>query len=213
MARRLGGGARVNLMPVVDDYVACLSGNCAVWHAANSVSAPAGEGMAIRAPRCWNGLRSCGRPRQDDGWAGWAWSAQPEPDTASARVCRTASGPAGGSTRSPGAASYRGPEREFAPPLDVRQHPEPRRISISDAQVKEAEGVVLAFAIALSRAASSQTTVQQYATSDCTATASADYTSTSGTLTMDARSSSASIEAGDRRLAPTKHSVTPSCCW
>ena len=69
----------------------------------------------------------------------------------------------------------------------------PVGISISDAEVEEAEGVVLAFAIALSRAASSQMTVQ-YATSDGTATAGADYTSTSGTLTIDAGSSSATIE-------------------
>ena len=71
----------------------------------------------------------------------------------------------------------------------------PVGISIGDAEVEEADGAVVAFAVALSRAASSQMTVD-YATSDGTATAGADYTSTSGTLTIDAGSSSGSIEVG-----------------
>ena len=71
----------------------------------------------------------------------------------------------------------------------------PVGISISDAEVEEDANAVIAFAIALSRAASSQMTVD-YATSDGTATAGADYTSTSGTLTIDAGSSSGSIEVG-----------------
>ena len=69
----------------------------------------------------------------------------------------------------------------------------PVGISITDAEVEEGANAVLVFAVALSRAASSQITVD-YATSDGTATAGADYTSTSDTLTIDAGSSSATIE-------------------
>ena len=71
----------------------------------------------------------------------------------------------------------------------------PVGISIADAEVEEGANAVLVFAIALSRAASSQMTVD-YATSNGTATAGADYTSTSGKLTIDAGSSSATIEVG-----------------
>ena len=69
----------------------------------------------------------------------------------------------------------------------------PVGISIADAEVEEGANAVLVFAIALSRAASSQMTVD-YATNDGTATAGADYTSTSDTLTIDAGTSSATIE-------------------
>ena len=69
----------------------------------------------------------------------------------------------------------------------------PVGISIADTEVEEGANAVLVFAVALSRTASSQMTVD-YATSDGTATAGADYTSTSGTLTIDAGSSSGSIE-------------------
>ncbi len=71
----------------------------------------------------------------------------------------------------------------------------PVGISITDAEVEEGANAVLVFAVALSRAASSQITVD-YATSDGTATAGADYTSSSDTLTIDAGSSSGSIEVG-----------------
>ena len=69
----------------------------------------------------------------------------------------------------------------------------PVGISIADAEVEEGANAVLVFAVALSRAANSQMTVD-YATSDGTATAGADYTSTSSTLTIDAGNSSATIE-------------------
>ena len=69
----------------------------------------------------------------------------------------------------------------------------PVGISIDDAEVEEGANAVLAFAVALSHAASSQLTID-YATSDGTATAGADYTATSGTLTIDAGSSSGRIE-------------------
>ena len=69
----------------------------------------------------------------------------------------------------------------------------PVGISIGDVEVEEGAGVVLAFSVALTRAASSQLTVD-YATSDGTATAGADYTATSGTLTIGAGSSSGTIQ-------------------
>ena len=69
----------------------------------------------------------------------------------------------------------------------------PVGISVSDVEVEEGAGVVLAFQVALTRAASSALTVD-YSTSDGTATAGADYTSTSGTLTIGAGSSSGTVE-------------------
>ena len=50
-------------------------------------------------------------------------------------------------------------------------------ISVADASVQEADGATLDFVVTLSRAASAQVTVD-YATSDGTATAGSDYTST-----------------------------------
>ena len=62
----------------------------------------------------------------------------------------------------------------------------PPGLSVVDAEVDEgAADAALAFAVKLSRAASGAVTVE-YATSDGTATAGADYTSTSGTLTFAA---------------------------
>ena len=69
----------------------------------------------------------------------------------------------------------------------------PVGISVSDARVEEAAGAVLAFAVTLSRAASGTLTVD-YATSDGSATAGADYTAASGILTIESGSSSGSIE-------------------
>ena len=69
----------------------------------------------------------------------------------------------------------------------------PVGISVSDARVEEAAGAVLAFAVTLSRSASSPITIN-YATSDGSATAGADYTETSGTLTFTAGESSQTIE-------------------
>ena len=69
----------------------------------------------------------------------------------------------------------------------------PVGISVSDARVEEAAGAVLAFAVTLSRRASSQITIN-YATSDGSATAGADYTAASGILTIESGSSSGSIE-------------------
>ena len=69
----------------------------------------------------------------------------------------------------------------------------PVGLSVADAEVVEGANAVLAFGVSLTRAASSALTVD-YATSDGTATAGSDYTSTSGTLTIDAGSSSGTIE-------------------
>ena len=69
----------------------------------------------------------------------------------------------------------------------------PVGISVSDARVEEAAGAVLAFAVTLSRSASSPITIN-YATSDGSATAGADYTAASGILTIESGSSSGSIE-------------------
>ena len=59
--------------------------------------------------------------------------------------------------------------------------PGPPAISVSDAEAREAPGATVDFAVTLGRAAASTVRVD-YATSDGTATAGADYTSTSGTL-------------------------------
>ena len=69
----------------------------------------------------------------------------------------------------------------------------PVGISVSDARVEEAAGAVLAFAVTLSRSASSPITIN-YATADGSATAGADYTAASGILTIESGSSSGSIE-------------------
>ena len=69
----------------------------------------------------------------------------------------------------------------------------PVGISVADARVEEAEGAVLAFLVALSRAASGTLTVD-YATADGSATAGDDYTRASGTLTFGAGESSKTIE-------------------
>ena len=61
----------------------------------------------------------------------------------------------------------------------------PVAVSVADARVEEGPGVTLDFAVSLSRAASAPVTVQ-YATADGTATAGADYTAASGTLSFAA---------------------------
>ena len=69
----------------------------------------------------------------------------------------------------------------------------PAGISVSDARVQEAAGAVLAFTVTLSRTTGADVTVD-YETSDGTAEAGADYTRTSGTLTIGAGSRSAGID-------------------
>ena len=62
--------------------------------------------------------------------------------------------------------------------------PGPLALRVADARVNENTGEPLAFAVTLNRAAPGTVTVA-YATTDGTATAGADYTATSGTLTFD----------------------------
>ena len=69
----------------------------------------------------------------------------------------------------------------------------PVGIAVADARVQEAAGAVLAFTVSLSRAPGSDVTVD-YATSDGTAQAGADYESASGTLTITSGSTSGTID-------------------
>ena len=69
----------------------------------------------------------------------------------------------------------------------------PLGIAVADARVEEGDGVVLAFAVTLSRAASERLTVD-YTTEDGSAHAGDDYTAASGTLTFQAGESSQTIE-------------------
>ena len=69
----------------------------------------------------------------------------------------------------------------------------PPGLSVADAKVKEGAGAVLAFAVTLSRAATNAFSVD-YATSDGTAQAGADYTAASGTLSFQPGDSSKTIE-------------------
>ena len=71
----------------------------------------------------------------------------------------------------------------------------PVGISVADARVEEGAGAVLAFAVTLSRAATSAFSVD-YATSDGSARAGEDYTAASGTLSFQAGESSGTIEVG-----------------
>ena len=59
----------------------------------------------------------------------------------------------------------------------------PALLSVADAEVEEAEGATLDFAVTMSRARNGETTVD-YATSNGTATAGSDYNAESGTLTF-----------------------------
>ena len=70
--------------------------------------------------------------------------------------------------------------------------PGPAALSVADARAEEATGATVDFTVTLSRAASRPVTVD-YATSDGTATAGADYTATSGTLTFAAGASSQTV--------------------
>ena len=69
----------------------------------------------------------------------------------------------------------------------------PVGIAVADARVDEGDGVVLAFLVTLSRAASGTVTVD-YATADGSAHAGDDYTTANGTLTFRAGESSQTVE-------------------
>ena len=71
--------------------------------------------------------------------------------------------------------------------------PGPAALSVADANVEEAPGAVLAFAVTLDRARHAAVTVD-YATSDGTAVAGADYTADSGALTFAAGETSKTVE-------------------
>ena len=66
---------------------------------------------------------------------------------------------------------------------EVAVVPGPLALGVADARIVEAANAVLGFEVTLNRAASGTVTVD-YATADGTATAGADYTATSGTLTF-----------------------------
>ena len=69
----------------------------------------------------------------------------------------------------------------------------PPAISVSDANVQEAEGAVLVFTVTLSHT-SSRTVTVDYATSDGTAQAESDYTAASGKLTFNAGDTSQTVQ-------------------
>ena len=69
----------------------------------------------------------------------------------------------------------------------------PPSLSVADARVREAANATVDFTVTLSRGASETVTVD-YATSDGTATAGEDYTSTSGTLTFAAGETSKTVQ-------------------
>ncbi len=121
------------------------------------------------------------RARRQQQGSNQGWTIHVEPDSHTAVTVRL---PAGSVESSDGRALAHSLSARVAGPVGI---------SVSDARVEEAAGAVLAFSVALTRAASSQLTVD-YATSDGTATAGADYTATSGTLTIDAGRSSGSIQ-------------------
>ena len=68
----------------------------------------------------------------------------------------------------------------------------PPAISVSDANVQEAEGATLAFSVTLSHAYSRTVTVD-YATQDGTATAGSDYTASNGSLTFNTGNTSQTV--------------------
>ena len=69
----------------------------------------------------------------------------------------------------------------------------PPAVSVSDANVQEAEGAVLVFTVTLSHA-SSRTVTVDYATQGGTATAGSDYTAASGKLTFNAGDTSQTVQ-------------------
>ena len=89
---------------------------------------------------------------------------------------------------------------------------------MADAEVDESEGATLAFQVTLSRARDGETTVD-YATSNATATAGADYNAESGTLTFSAGETSKTVsvtvlddahDEGSETLTLTLSNPSPS---
>ncbi len=76
---------------------------------------------------------------------------------------------------------------------EVAVVPGPLALSVADVRVVEGAQAVLAFPVTLNRAAGAAVTVE-YATADGTATAGADYTAASGTLTFQAGETEKTVE-------------------
>ena len=76
-----------------------------------------------------------------------------------------------------------GDGRPLSAALPARTVQGPPGLAVADARVDEAAGAAVEFAVTMSRAAAATVTVD-YATADGTATAGADYTETSGTLSF-----------------------------
>ena len=94
----------------------------------------------------------------------------------------------------------------------------PVTLAVADAEVEEAAGATLDFVVTLSRARDAETRVQ-YATSDGTATAGADYTATRGTLTFAANETAKTVsvpvlddahDEGSETLTLTLSNPSPS---
>ena len=94
----------------------------------------------------------------------------------------------------------------------------PAALSVADAEVEEGADATLDFTVTLSKARSTATTVS-YATSDGTATAGSDYTSTSGMLTFGPQETSKTVpvpvlddahDEGSETLTLTLSNPSPS---
>ena len=77
----------------------------------------------------------------------------------------------------------------------------PPALNVADAEATEGADATLDFAVTLSRAASAPVTVD-YATADASATAGADYTAASGTLTFQSGRDGEDGRGGDPRRRP-----------
>ena len=116
------------------------------------------------------------------------WRVRIEPDSSAEVTVTVAAGPACGTP----AAVCTKDGRALSSTISATVRG-PVGIAVADARVQEAAGALLAFTVSLSRVASSDVTVD-YATSDGTAHAGADYTSARGTLTLSSGSRSGTID-------------------
>ena len=121
------------------------------------------------------------RAKRQQSGSNQSWTIHVEPDGDGTVTVRL---PAGSVETGDGRALSNSPSATVAGPVGI---------SVADARVEEDAGAVLAFTVALSRAASSTLTVD-YATSDGSAQAGVDYTAASGTLTFQSGESSKTIE-------------------
>ena len=123
------------------------------------------------------------RAKRQQSGSNLSWTIHVKPDGDGTVTVRL---PAGAVETDDGRALSNSPSATVAGPVGI---------SVADARVEEDAGAVLAFTVALSRAASSTLTVD-YATSDGSAQAGVDYTAASGTLTFQSGESSKTIEVG-----------------